>query len=350
MIQPERNLLAIPIWGVFLLGLVALFYFAQAILIPIALALLFTLILSPVVRLLQRWKIPRPIGSLFVLCLVFGSLTLLTNSLADPVSDWIERFPDDVKTLKAKFNPIKHSLREVRETTETFEEIASINNLPDDSTVVVRGPGLDSILIDNTQSFLIGLASFIVLLYFLLSFGDSLMRNITELGNSSSLNKMIKQASYNIQTNVSRYLFIITLINVCLGLATSLAMYLLGMPTPALWGTTTAILNYIPYVGPALSVGIITFVSVLSFDALNKMWQAPLAALILTLVEGQILQPIFVGTLFRLNPVVVFLSVLAWGWLWGVAGVLIAIPVLMTLKITLDQHEYTRNIGQLIAR
>ncbi|MCB1756210.1 MAG: AI-2E family transporter [Gammaproteobacteria bacterium] len=339
----------VPVWGLFMLAVLALLYFAQALLIPVALALLFAMILSPIVHKLSGWRIPRPASSLITVLLFFLALFTLGNYLAEPLASWGERLNLESSSLEQKFKGIRDSLQEVRETTKNLEKMADVAS-DQRAMVVVEGPSLSSLLMDSTQSFLIGLLYFVILLYFFLAFGDILVNRCMALADKTRAGKTIHRIRNNIQCDVSRYLSIITLINIGLGLATTLVMYLLDMPNPALWGTLLAVLNYFPYVGPALAVTIIAFISAVSFDSLNQIWPAPAAAMVLTIIEGQLLQPVLVGTVFQLNPILVFLSIIGWGWLWGIAGVIIAIPMLITLKVALDQNPGTRHFGQLLER
>jgi predicted PurR-regulated permease PerM len=125
----------------------------------------------------------------------------------------------------------------------------------------------------------------------------------------------------------------ISCINIVLGVLISLVLYLLDFPNPVLWGVVVAVLNYFPYVGAIVSFGLVTMVSVMTYDSIDLMWQAPLAVLAINSLEGQVVQPLVVGSMFRLNPILVFLTIMGWSWLWGVAGIVFAIPTLMILQI-----------------
>lgn len=125
-------------------------------------------------------------------------------------------------------------------------------------------------------------------------------------------------------------------------------MYFIGLPNPILWGVTVALLNYIPYLGPLTGLVLLTFVAVMTFDEIGQIALVPATFLCLTTLEGQLLNPMILGERLNLNPVVVFLSLLFWGWLWGALGVLLAVPILVTLKIVCDHVERLAPLGEFL--
>jgi predicted PurR-regulated permease PerM len=148
---------------------------------------------------------------------------------------------------------------------------------------------------------------------------------------------------------MARYLFTITCINVGLGSAAALLMHVLGMPNPLLWGVMVALLQYVPYVGPAISGTILTIVAFITYDDLNSILLVPAVFFALVTVEGQFITPYLTGRSLTLNPVMVFLSMLLWGWIWGAVGALMAVPLLMTLKIVCDHIESLHAIGEFVS-
>jgi predicted PurR-regulated permease PerM len=152
-----------------------------------------------------------------------------------------------------------------------------------------------------------------------------------------------------IQSNLGRYLITVSCINAGLGLITAAAMHLFGMPNPVLWGVMVAILNFMPYLGAALSLGVLTMVAFLTFDSLGQILAVPAAVFVLTALEGQILTPVLTGRRLMLNPVAIFLSMLFWGWLWGVVGALIAVPILMVVKVLCDHVDSLAPIGEFLS-
>ena len=151
--------------------------------------------------------------------------------------------------------------------------------------------------------------------------------------------------------NVIRLFFLLTVacINVGLGIVEGLAMWLLGMPNPALWGVLCCVLNFIPYLGAMVGAIIVFFVAVLTFDTLEYAMVVPATYFAINAIEGNVVTPAILGRSMQLNPVIVFLFLTFWGWMWGISGAILAVPLLTVLKIGFDHFERTRPIGTLLA-
>ena len=332
--------LKLPIWGLFTIAVVVVLHLAQSFLIPVVLAILAALLLTPVVRLLaDKFWFPRTIASAVIVLLVIGILGGTVDYLAKPASKWAERLPNEFNKLERKLLPIKSGIETVKETTESLGEITNVSKpaagAPD--KVVVAESNIWVQLLTDTQELLVGILTFVVLLYFLLAFGEELLKVISAYFFTFENRSNFVALGIEIRRRVSHYLLLITAINFLLGVCVALAMWALEMPNPIIWGIAAMLLNYIPYVGPTINIAVITLVSFITFDELSQIILAPLAVFALNILEGQVLQPTFVGRMFTINPVLVFISILAWGWLWGVAGMFIAVPILMMMKIILEQ-------------
>ena len=330
----------IPLWGLFIISLLGVLYFAKAIFIPVFLAVLASFVLMPAVRLLQKLHIPRALGSALILG-IFSLVIIITfNLLAEPACMWFERLPTEIHQIEKKVSIFKSSIENMQETTQKFEEITSINQQGKPAPqVVVKSPNMLFTLLDSTQSLVLGVLSFTVLLFFLLAFGDSLARNISKLWSNHSDRAAMIGIARDARTQISHYLLLVTLINIGLGIFVTVLMWAVDMPNPLVWGASATILNFIPYLGPAINLGIVAMVALLTFDTPARIFLPPLALLGLNMLEGQFVQPLFVGRMFTINPIMVFLSVLGWGWLWGMAGVFMAVPLLMIGKIVWDQSR-----------
>ena len=298
--------------------------------------------LSPLVDMLRRFYIPRSLGSLFVLGVLISLIVFSINYLSQPAGVWLERFPSEIGEIQKKLSPFKESIETVQETTQSVQDITSIGPENKQATdVVMKGPNVLYTLLDGTQAFVISALSFIVLLYFMLAFGHSLAKQFGVLCRNLGYKTSIMRITQDVQQSISRYLFLITVINIILGIAVGIVMWLVGMPTPIVWGATAAFLNFIPYVGPAINIAIVATVSLLTFDGLTQILLPPALLLGLNVLEGQLIQPLFIGRMFTINPIVIFLFVLIWGWLWGMAGIFVAVPLLMIGRVILDQAMKT---------
>jgi len=337
--------------GLFLLAIFYTFYFAREVLLPVVLALLLTLILSPAVRLLTKLRLPEPVGAAVIVVALITALGFGVYSLIDPATAWIEKVPETLKQIEDKVRGIKKSVQEVTKAADKVEEITRVEARPPAKTQVVpQKPSLFSRFLIGTQNVLISAAFTIVLLYFLLASGDMFLRKLVHVLPTLADKKRVVEVARAIQTDMARYLFTITCINCGLGIATGIAMYGFGMPNPVLWGAMVAVFNYVPYVGAGTSLTVLTAVAFLTFDQIGEVLRVPAVFFALTVLEGQILAPIFTGKRLTLNPVVIFLSMLFWGWLWGIIGALMAVPILMIFKICCDHIESLAPIGEFLSR
>ncbi len=335
--------------GLFLLAIFYTFYFAREVLLPVVLALLLTLILSPAVRVLNKLRLPEPVGAAVVVVALITALGFGVYSLIDPATAWIEKMPETLKQIEDKVRGIKKSVQEVTKAADKVEEITRVEAKPPAKTQVVpQKPSLFSRFLIGTQSVLISAVFTIVLLYFLLASGDMFLRKLVHVLPTLADKKRVVEVARAIQTDMARYLFTITCINCGLGIATGLAMHWLGMPNPVLWGAMVAVFNYVPYVGAGSSLTVLTAVAFLTFDQIGEVLRVPAVFFALTVLEGQILFPILTGKRLTLNPVVIFLSMLFWGWLWGIIGALMAVPILMIFKICCDHIEALAAIGEFL--
>lgn len=335
--------------GLFVLALFYTLYLARAVLLPIVLALLLTLILSPAVRLLTRLRLPEPVGAAVVVIALVAALGSGMYLLTGPAAVWIDKVPQTLIRVESKLGGIKDSVREVTKAADKVEAIASVDAKPQARVQVASSqPSLFSRLLVGTREVLISAASTLVLLYFLLASGDMFLRKLVRVMPTLTDKKRAVEVARTIQSDMARYLFTVTCINGGLGVATAIAMYILGMPNPVLWGVMVAVLNYVPYIGAGTSLTILTAVAFLTFDQLSHVFLVPAVFFSITVLEGQILSPILTGRSLTLNPVVIFLSMVIWSWLWGIVGALMAVPILMTFKICCDHIESLAGIGEFL--
>lgn len=340
--SPER----IALIGLFTLAVFYTLYVARDILMPICLAWLLSLLLRPVVKGLKRLRVPEALGAALV---VLGLMTVLGGGaymLSEPAAAWIQRVPVVMSRIEFKLGDLRDSIEAARTASRELERVAQSG--AEVERVVVQGPSLADQLLTQTQFVLAGIAVTLVLLYFFLARGRQMLEGL--IGAMPSIEKRIQYAAIanTVQRNIASYLATVTLINTALGVAAYISMSLLGMPNPALWGVMAATFNFIPYLGSAVTVTILTIVSMLTFDELSRIILPPLVWITITSIEGNILTPMIVGRRLTLNPIGVFLTVLFWGWLWGVPGALIAVPILAVFKIFCDANKRLAGIGALL--
>jgi predicted PurR-regulated permease PerM len=341
----------LAIKGLFILALFYTFYFARSFLLPIVLAILLSLVLCPAVRALRRISIPEPLGAAIVVLSLAGVLGAALYQFFEPASDWIAKMPRITEQIERKLWNVRKSMQEVSKAAQKVEALANVDGhgAQRPPQVVSSDASLMSRLMTGTQNILIAAGATLVLLFFLLASGDLFMRKLVRVLPTLTDKKNAVGLARTIQSAMAQYLFTITCINVGLGLATALLMHLLGMPNPLLWGVMVAVFNFVPYIGAAVSGAVLTIVAFVTFSDLNDILLVPLLYFALETIEGQVITPFLTGRSLTLNPVMIFVSMLLWGWLWGVVGALMAVPILMTLKIVCDHIASLHALGEFVS-
>jgi predicted PurR-regulated permease PerM len=323
--------------GLLLLAIGYTLYFAANVLLPIVVAVLASLVLEPLVKLLQRWRVPAGLGALLVVLGLVGGVLYGTYSLAVPAAGWLDRAPEASREIERKLRFIRDPLARVSEATAQVEKATTGATQGAPREVVVQPPSLLDTVVDRTQRFAAGALVAVILLYFLLANPDGLLEKLVSLAPALTDKKRVVAAMRQIEGDVSRYLLTVSLINAGLGVAVGLAMHALGMPNAALWGVVAAFSNFVPYAGALVTAVLLAAVGVLTFDTPGAMLTPALVFLSITTIEAYGVTPIVLGARLTLSPIAVFLSVTVWSWLWGIPGALIAVPLLAAIKIV-AQH------------
>jgi predicted PurR-regulated permease PerM len=342
---------SVAVKGLFVLAVLYTVYFARPFLLPLMLALLLVMVLRPMVRVLeQRLRLPSALASALVVLGLLGLLGGGVAVLAQPALEWFERAPSSLRDINQKVSSLKRSILNMQRATQQIDNLTKVEAQPRVREVAVAPISLGTMLLTGTQNFVLSAFSIVILVFFLLASGDSLLRKIVKI--TPTLRDKIKavEIARTVERDVGRYLLTLTGINVVLGVATMLAMFALGMPNAMLWGAMAFALNYIPYLGATITITVLTVVALLTFDTLGEAALVPLVFLGITTLEGQILQPYVIGRSFSVTPVLVFLSLLFWGWMWGIAGMLMAVPILVTFKIVCAHIESLASIHEFMDR
>lgn len=348
----ENRALTIAAVALAVLGVVAALYVARSLFIPIALACVLALVLAPIVRLLCHVGVPRALASagVVILAVLFVVLTMLR--LSTPASEWFARLPLAAYRLRYAFQEVINALQDMRQITEDVARLSRDRGGEGEGEgeqVVVEGPDLAQLFLTHTGELLVIIAITVVLLYFLLANGYLFLRKTVHVLPRLSDKKRAVEIGRALQVEVSRYLLTITLINIGLGVATAATMAAFGIPDPLLWGVMATTLNFIPYVGTILTAGAILLASAMTVTTAFEALLPPLAFIGLTALEGNFVTPILVGRRMTLNPVIVFSSLLLWGWMWGIAGLLLAVPLLVIFKILCDHIEPLHVAGEYLS-
>jgi predicted PurR-regulated permease PerM len=338
-------------------------FFAAAIILPFVLALVLALVLGPAMRLLnRRLRIPRMIAALLLIVALFSVVGAMGYALSVPASGWIAKAPQSLPALVDKLRFLEKPIRLVQHGVQQLQNLMSqsgdqpaTENAPPPGPAAPQSSGVGGSLMGIGSSVLQGGRAFLgegftlmLLLFFFLASSDTLLRRFVEILPHFDEKRRAVSIVTEIEDNISRYLLTITLMNALVGLFAGLAVWLLGMPDPLLFGTLAFLLNYIPIIGPVTGMVIFFFVGVFTFPSI---WQALIPAGIylgIHVLEGETITPMLLASRFTLNPVMVISSLMFWDWLWGIPGALLSMPLLAVTKIVCDHIEWLMPLGHLL--
>jgi predicted PurR-regulated permease PerM len=344
-----------------LLG-VAMLRWASAFFIPLMVGVLLSYSLSPVVDALSRVRVPR---SLSAAVLIFGLLGVAAGSVysfSDDVNSLVDSLPAAATKLREMIRsraPGGTTISTVQKAAQQLEQAAQEagpNTPPQRGVqrVVVEPRRFD--LREHLWSGTIGLASLIgqvvvvsFLTFFLLLSGDTFRRKLVKLvGENFAAKRITVEMLDEITQQIQRYLLVQLVASVIVGVASGLAFWFIGLNHAVGWGFASGLLNLIPYIGAAVITGAASIAAFLQFGELHHAAYVGLASLAIHTVVGNLLVPLWTSRASRMNPVVVFIGVLAWGWLWGFWGLLLGIPILMIAKVVCDHVEGLKGVGELL--
>ena len=334
-----------------LVAIGALLYVAHFAFIPIALALLFALILSGPVEALYRLHVPRSLSATIILVVVLGLLAGLVDVMWAPAQHWFAAAPQTMKVIKRKLTPAIKFISHVEELRSSAGNIGAANQPAAAAAAVPATADSESssvLFLDATREAMISVLTFVIVTLFLLAGGPPMLARMTAAFvddlNAGHVLALIER----VRGEVGRFYVTTALINVGLGVATAGVMMLCGMPTPFLWGVISAALNFIPYAGSTASLIVLTLVAFVTFDGIGQVLAVAGSYLSLAMVEGQIVQPLFVGRRLKINPLLIFLALWFGGLFWGIAGVVLATPALLTLKIVAEHAISGKSVMEFL--
>lgn len=330
------------------LGIFYTLYLARVLFLPFAIAILLALLLAPVVDWMQRWRVPRVAGALITVFSLAGGGALASALLAQPAAQWARKAPELTSQIEFKLYPVTSKVRQVSKAAQDVQKLVQSADSGGNRVVALQGFSLKDLVLKQVQALTLGIMVTLFLLYFLLASGDRVWRHtLRALPNVRTRRRMVVMAG-RLQTEVSYYLFTITVINTVMGLLVIALTAAFGLPNPALWGALAGVLNFIPYLGPTLIVVILGTVAALSLPSLHVAVLVPLLFLVMTGIEGQLVTPSILGRRLGLNPVFIFASLIFWGWLWGIPGALLAVPIMASVKIVCDRIESLSSLGAVL--
>jgi predicted PurR-regulated permease PerM len=319
-----------------------LLYYAHVAFVPVALALLLALVLSGPVEALHAWRVPRSVSAALLMIAILGILAALVNFVSIPAQQWFAAAPHTLRVIEKKVRPFEQMMSRVDELRNSAGHIGSSAHSTPQPAAAPNEESAPVMILDATRGAVLSSVTVIILTLFLLAGGPSMLARMTAAWASDLKSAHILRVIENVRSEVGRFYFTTALINVGLGMATAFAMMLCGMPNPLLWGTMAGILNFIPYAGSTITLIVVTTVAFVSFDGLGHVAAVAGSYLLLATIEGQFVQPLLVGRRLKLNPVLVFLGLWFGGLFWGIAGVILATPTLLALKVIAEHANEGR--------
>lgn len=345
----------------FLMALLTAVYFTRDLLLPIVIAVILTLTLLPVIRTGERYGVPKGVSAVGVILAMAGVFAALGYVLSGPAQTLAADTPRIAAEVQEKLGGLIDRVASLREQANEVTGAA----VPEPTLIDANGDGVASTeLVVSVAEDAPGLADQVVaglasaggavggaliLTVFLLASGDFYHRRIVEAAPRLRDKKQALTIIRDVERQISRYLGAIFLINALLGIAVGLSMWALGMPMAVVWGLLAFLLNFIPYVGNILNLVLIAAVSLVTFPTLGQALLPPLALLVLSLVESNVVTPLFIGRRLELNTVAQLVMVAFWTWLWGVPGAILAVPFLVVVKAVCDNVDSLQTLGSFLS-
>lgn len=346
------------------LAVIFVLHWARAFFIPLMLGVMISYALSAPVNLMQKWRIPRAIGAAVLLLGIIGGTGALIYSLKDDAVKLIETLPDAAQKIRVERlkerGTSEGTMENVQKTATQLEQAASETGAP----APAAARGVTRVQIEkpkfNVKEFLwmgtkgaVGFAGqltvVLFLAYFILVSGNTFRRKLVKLtGPTLSKKKITLQVLDEITAQIQRYLLVQISTSILVGVVTWLAFLWVGLEHAAIWGIAAGVFNTVPYLGPVIVTGGTALVAFLQFGTIGMALLVSGISLVITSLEGYLLTPWLTGRASRMSPVVVFVSVLFWGWLWGVWGLLLGVPIIMIIKAICDRVEDLEPIGELL--
>ncbi|MBR9762415.1 MAG: AI-2E family transporter [Rhodobacteraceae bacterium] len=337
-----------------LLALILLWslYVARTVMLPVVLGFLIALTLTPLVRWLGRKGVPEGISAVALIATI-GMVSILgLYALRLPAESVISEAPEIQEEVQRKLWKVLRNFERLQEASEEMSQMAAGNggngDDAEDAVVVTPATGILQTAVGSLVTSGTVLAVALLFAMFLLSMGDSFRSRLVQSFPDFRRKRRAARISRDVERQVSRYLAAITVINAALGLCVGVAMHLMGMPYALLWGVAAFLLNYLPYLGAMIGVAVSAAVALVTYDSAGTALLVPLVYLVLTSIEGQMITPWMVGRHLQLNAASVFIAVVFWAWLWGAAGAVLAVPLLVMTKVLCDNVPVLRPLGSFL--
>ena len=333
---------------ILLLLLVGALQVAASLLLPIAISLLLMFLLSPPVRWLRARGIPEGLAAAMV---VFGAVGVFGASAtlqADPAAEWLRDAPATVRKVEIRLRKLTRPLKGLQKTAEQLQQATTAPAGGQAPTVQVQSTGILAQIGSTTANAVASTLTVVFLTYFLLASGRLLRVKVTRMVGDSERRERLAEALGEIEGHMSRYLVLNTIISLFVGGATWGLLAVVGMPNPMLWGAVAFVLNYVPYIGALVTLALIVLSALVVFDDSQRVLIAGGGVFLINLLEGNLITPLVMGHKMPLNVVAIFVSLLFWGWVWGIPGAIIAVPLTVMIQVICAHVGRWRRVAILL--
>jgi predicted PurR-regulated permease PerM len=338
--------LAAPLWILAACILVFLLRLGRDALVPVALAILIALVLSGVVESLHRIRIPRGLSAVVLLAIVAVALAVAVDMVSTPAQEWVQSAPRLMRTIEHKLRPAQSLVRRLDAIAKRATALASPDAAPSSTAPAAPAATVSAVdLLAGTGWFVAAVLAVMALTLLLLAAGPPTLARMTAALSDVHAVRALRVIDA-IRVEVGRYYATLAVINLAFGSVIAGTMWLFGMPNPILWGVLAGVLNFIPYLGAATTLAVLTLVALVSFDSIAHILLVGASYLGLAAIEGHVVEPIFLGRRLDLNPIVVFVALWLGGWIWGVPGVVVALPALVAAKVAASHSRH----GEMLVR
>jgi predicted PurR-regulated permease PerM len=332
--------------------MVLLMKVASALLVPIAVALVLTFVLAPLVRRLRLRGVPAPLGAGLVVLALLLVTVLAVSTLVGPASRWWDRAPATLADLSERLDHLRRSIPMLAPPAAPSAEPGHHPALnpgtpepgadPLKERIANEGVALTRVVLGRILSFGLSAAATVILLFFLLASEHWMIASSVAAIPRRRTRALVLAGVRAAEREIARFIGTLAAVNLGVAIVTSAAMWWLALPNPVLWGAVAGVLNFIPYLGPVMTFGLLGLAGMVTFDTAGAMLAPPFAFIVIHAIESNLISPWFVGRRLALSQLSVFLSVMFFGWLWGIAGALIAVPVLVGVRSLAKRNRNMR--------
>ncbi len=331
--------------GIFLIMAFGALSVAQSVFIPIVTALMLALVFSPVRRALGKRGIGPGLAATLIAISAVSTVAFIIYAASGTLAQRLTNAPEIMEHAEREVRQLLGAFQPMVDATKKMTEMAGE---PSTETVAIRQPGFIALAAQGTPEVFGQIVITLTLAFFLIASGDLFYEKLVQAMPTFKDKRRALEMAREIEGQLSNYLFTITAINAAVAVLVGLVAWSFGLPDPLLFGVAAFLLNYIPYLGPIAGFGIMFVTGLVTLDS-------PFAALLPTFLywlintaEGQIVTPVMLGRRLQMNPVVVFLSFAVWAWLWSFMGMLLATPILLSLKVVADHVHGMSGLGKFL--